>query len=36
MATDLFEHDLRKLNVLTQRGVHSFAEHEQMLQACLL
>jgi patatin-like phospholipase/acyl hydrolase len=36
MATDLFEHDLKKLNVLTQRGVQSFAEHEQMLQAFLL
>lgn len=36
MATDLFEHDLKKLNVLTQRGVHSFAEHEQTLQAFLL
>lgn len=35
MATDLFEHDLRKLNVLTQRGVQSFAEHEQTLQAFL-
>jgi uncharacterized protein len=36
MATDLFEHDLKKLNILTQRGVHSFAEHEQTLQAFLL
>lgn len=36
MAADLFEHDLKKLNVLTQRGVQSFAEHEQMLQAFLL
>lgn len=36
MATDLFEHDLKKLNVLTQRGVQSFAEHELMLQAFLL
>ena len=36
MATDLFEHDLKKLNVLTQRGVHSFAEHELTLQAFLL
>lgn len=36
MATDLFEHDLKKLNVLTQRGVQSFAEHEKMLQAFLL
>ena len=36
MATDLFEHDLRKLNVLTQRGVQSFAEHEQTLRAFLV
>lgn len=36
MATDLFEHDLKKLNILTQRGVQSFAGHEQTLQAFLL
>lgn len=36
MATDLFEHDLQKLNILTQRGVQSFAEHEQTLQSFLL
>lgn len=36
MATDLFEHDLQKLNVLTQRGVQSFAEHEQTLRAFLV
>ena len=36
MATDLFEHDLKKLNILTQRGVQSFAEHEQTLQTFLL
>lgn len=35
MATDLFEHDLKKLNVLTQRGAHSFAEHERTLHAYL-
>jgi patatin-like phospholipase/acyl hydrolase len=35
MATDLFEHDLGKLNVLTQRGSQSFAEHEKALQAFL-
>ncbi|MCA9910943.1 MAG: patatin-like phospholipase family protein [Anaerolineae bacterium] len=35
MATDLFEHDLNKLNILTQRGVQSFSEHEQTLQAFL-
>lgn len=36
MATDLFEHDLKKLNVLTQQGVRSFAEHEQTFQTFLL
>lgn len=36
MATDLFEHDLKKLNLLTQRGVQSFAEHEQKLKAFLV
>lgn len=36
MATDLFEHDLHKLNILTQRGAQSFAEHEQTLQSFLL
>lgn len=36
MATDLFEHDLEKLNVLTQRGVQSFAEAEQTLRAFLV
>jgi uncharacterized protein len=36
MATDLFEHDLKKLNILTQRGVQSFAEYEQALQDFLL
>lgn len=36
MATDLFEHDLKKLNILMQRGVQSFAEHEHTLQAFLL
>jgi patatin-like phospholipase/acyl hydrolase len=35
MATDLFEHDLKKLNILTQRGVHSFAEHEATLKTFL-
>lgn len=28
MATDLFESDLTKLNLLRQRGRHSFGEHE--------
>jgi hypothetical protein len=36
MATDLFEHDLKKLNILMQRGVQSFAEHEQTLKSFLL
>lgn len=35
MATDLFEHDLRKLNILTQRGVQSFADNEPALRAFL-
>jgi uncharacterized protein len=35
MATDLFEHDLRKLNILTQRGVQSFADNEDQLKAFL-
>lgn len=35
MATDLFEHDIQKLNVLTQRGVHSYANHEVTLKALL-
>lgn len=36
MATDLFEHDLEKLNILTQRGVKSFADNESTLKAFLL
>lgn len=35
MATDLFEHDLKKLNVLTQRGQQSFADNEKVLKAFL-
>jgi patatin-like phospholipase/acyl hydrolase len=35
MATNLFEHNLKKLNILTQRGVQSFAEHEQTLKSVL-
>lgn len=35
MATDLFEHDLKKLNILTQRGQQSFADSEQVLRAFL-
>lgn len=35
MATDLFEHDLAKLNILRQRGRDSFAEHETTLKSFL-
>ena len=35
MATDLFEHDLKKLNILRQRGVESFASRETQLQKLL-
>jgi hypothetical protein len=35
MATDLLEHDLKKLNVLRQRGRDSFARHEEDLRAFL-
>jgi patatin-like phospholipase/acyl hydrolase len=35
MATDLFEHDLTKLNILTQRGTKSFADNEATLRAYL-
>lgn len=31
MATDLFEHDVDKLNLLTQRGVESFASRESQI-----
>lgn len=36
MATDLFEHDMAKLNLLTQRGGESFAKHESTLRDLLL
>lgn len=36
MATDLFEHDLLKLNLLRQRGVESFAKEEAKLKTFLL
>jgi hypothetical protein len=36
MATDLFEHDPKKLDVLKQRGVQSFAERERDLRTFLL
>jgi uncharacterized protein len=35
MATDLFEHDLNKLNLLRQRGAESFANNEAALAALL-
>jgi len=35
MATDLFEHDMRKLDILWQRGRESFAEHEVTLEKFL-
>ena len=35
MATDLFEHNLAKLNILRQRGSESFAKQEQALQQLL-
>ena len=36
MATDLFEHDLKKLNILRQRGRESFAKNETILKEFLL
>lgn len=36
MATDLFEHDLDKLNILRQRGVESFAAVEDDLRKLLM
>jgi hypothetical protein len=36
MATDLFEHDLQKLNILRQRGSESFASREPQLREFLL
>jgi uncharacterized protein len=35
MATDLFEHDMKKLNLLRQRGVESFAKNEVDLKVLL-
>jgi uncharacterized protein len=35
MATDLFEHDMDKLNLLRQRGAESYAKHELELQTLL-
>jgi patatin-like phospholipase/acyl hydrolase len=36
MATDLFEHDMTKLNLLRQRGAESFASREHVLRDFLL
>jgi hypothetical protein len=36
MATDLFEHDMRKLDILFQRGRESFATREAQLKAYLV
>lgn len=36
MATDLFEHDLQKLNILRQRGAESYASRENTLKELLL
>lgn len=36
MATDLFEHDLQKLNILRQRGGESFASREPQLRDFLV
>ena len=35
MATDLFEHNMTKLNILRQRGSESFAKHEATLKEYL-
>lgn len=35
MATDLFEHDLAKLNILRQRGAESFAKQEADISALM-
>lgn len=35
MATDLFEHNMTKLNILRQRGSESFAKHEAALKGLL-
>ena len=36
MATDLFEHDLSKLNILRQREAELYAKHEAEIKAFLL
>ena len=35
MAADLLEHDIKKLNLLYQRGGESFGKHEDELKALL-
>jgi len=35
MTTDLFEHDMVKLNILSQRGSESFAKQEKEIQDLL-
>ena len=35
MATDLFEHDMQKLNLLRQRGAESYARDEEKIKALL-
>jgi hypothetical protein len=35
MATDLFEQDLDKLNILTQRGATPYADNEDTLKSYL-
>jgi hypothetical protein len=36
MATDLLEHDLKKLGILFQRGRESFAAREKQLREYLI
>lgn len=36
MATDLFEHNMAKLNILRQRGAESFARREDEIRALLM
>ena len=36
MATDMFEHDLKKLNVLRQQGEQSFGRREKDIRSLLV
>ena len=36
MATDLMEHNLKKLNILRQRGSESFASREAVIREFLM